>query len=582
MGKWWSKLLGRDQREAIKGPVPRLRNIVVNNFRGILGVIVPIAVLSWQPKKDVHNITVQCMWMWMFWFFLIQPIAVPCTAMIPIFILPMCGVMSTMDTAKCYFNEGVALFMLASMLVLLWNNSGFDRRIALCFLTSGDACQFSGKRLVFKCSMAAYILSMFSNRLIVSSTLTQYITPIFLNLQSSYGKSGAEPNFDEMRCIINNAIQTSSSIGSIAILHSAYATLVFKAVWCDASPEAGKEYPDVFNYLQYSAYAFPVSVVMFMFNVCYHMLLVNIFVRKPMSAGTMNEVRTNIMKLKDSVPKRVTLHEKLTVFFSLFSLLILFVRWNKYQDPGWAQYNLQAGAEKVPFVKDACVAAIFVVALHILPKSFNFWQFVSVDKKSELKDLKPESAILWWRFVDKNINYGYFFICGAAIAINKSARDSGLGKILAENFGKDFTSPSWCVGLFLVCLITCILANFMTGCAALVCILPFVINMSVSPAPVPWQGKLYLAALGVGVGSSLGFMLPFLYTPAYFCHYTGKVPVLKMIKYSFLSVWGCCGILWFSLCYWAPYLWDPNDNGILPVAAPASGTTTTTTEDAGT
>lgn len=33
-------------------------------------------------------------------------------------------------------------------------------------------------------------------------------------------------------------------------------------------------------------------------------------------------------------------------------------------------------------------------------------------EKSELPPLKAESAILWWRFVDKNTNWGYFLVFG--------------------------------------------------------------------------------------------------------------------------------------------------------------------------
>lgn len=40
----------------------------------------------------------------------------------------------------------MVLFILSGMLILLLNNSGVDRRIALWLLCSGDSCQFSGKR----------------------------------------------------------------------------------------------------------------------------------------------------------------------------------------------------------------------------------------------------------------------------------------------------------------------------------------------------------------------------------------------------------------------------------------------------
>lgn len=49
-------------------------------------------------------------------------------------------------------------------------------------------------------------------------------------------------------------------------------------------------------------------------------------------------------------------------------------------------------------------------------------------------------------------------------------------------------------------------------------------------AQLPWPNKVYIGALGVGVASSFGFCFPFMYTPAYFCHHTGKVPIKKMVR----------------------------------------------------
>lgn len=40
-------------------------------------------------------------------------------------------------------------------------------------------------------------------------------------------------------------------------------------------PGKGAEYPDLFNYLQYTCFAFPVAFAMFIFNFLYHMLLIN-------------------------------------------------------------------------------------------------------------------------------------------------------------------------------------------------------------------------------------------------------------------------------------------------------------------
>ncbi|XP_059045342.1 protein I'm not dead yet-like [Achroia grisella] len=568
MGAQW-----KDPRTPVKG-FHRIKNIVFNNFRGLLGFLVPLCALSWQGEKSRHDITVQCIWIWMFWFFLLQPVAVQVTAIIPIFILPMAGVYSTTDTCSCYFNESMALFFLSGMLLLLLNNSGFDRRVALWFLGSGDSCQFSGKRLVFKCSSAAFFLSMFSNRLLVTSTITQYMTSALTDLQSATSRyRSTEPDYDEMRYIVNNAIQTASGIGSIAIIHSTYSALAFKGIWSEHPPE-GHEYPDIFNYLQYTLFAFPMAFLMFVLNFSYHMLLINWFVVKPMSASSMAEIRKAILKNKEAIPPLLTLHEKLTILFKIIILIVLFCRWNKFSNMGWADFNAEPTTPTIPRVKDATVAALFVLLLHILPKGFGFMKYISAEKKSQLPPLKPESSILWWRFVDKNTNYGYFFLLGAGIALNASARATGLDKTIALHLGKMFTEKEWNVSIFLVCLVTVIMSNVMTSTAVVVIFLPIVLCMA-PEGQIPWPSKAYLGALAVGIGSSFGFMSPFLYTPGYFCHNTGKVPRIKMAKYSFISSIICLIVLWLALIFWGPFIWDPEDNGFQFVLVDEGATTPT-------
>ncbi|CAH0591550.1 unnamed protein product [Chrysodeixis includens] len=560
MGGYLSNLWKREDKDKkpIKGFGPRVKNLLKNNFRGLIGCIVPIAALSWQFERYAPSKKVEIMWMWVFWFFLVQPVAVPVSGLIPVFFLPMSGCMSSSLTCECYMNEHIILFLLASMLLLLLNNSGLDRRIALCFLCSGDACQFSAKRLIFKASTAAFFLSMFSSRLIATSTITQYVTSPLMSLKSST-KKGAEPNFDEMRYIINNAIQTASGIGSTAIVHSSYATLLFRGCFQE-SPNRGKELPDVFNYLQYSAFAFPVALVMFIANFTYHMILANAILDKPMSPASMAELRRMIMKHKTDLPRRTTLHERLSVLFTIVYLLVFVFRWNKWLE-GWSEFRVDAVSPEIPRIKDATVAAIFVILLHSLPKSYSFLSFFDAEKKSELPPLKAASAILWWRFVDKNTNWGYFLVFGAAFAILHSARDTGLADIIAENIGTSITGNTWNTSIFLVVFITSILSNIMTATAACAVFLPFVMCMS-RGAVLPWPSKSYIGALAVGVASSFGFCFPFMYTPAYFCHHTGKVPIKKMFKYSFLAVWICLIILWLALLLWAPYLFDPDDEGI--------------------
>ncbi|XP_063896933.1 Na(+)/citrate cotransporter-like isoform X2 [Helicoverpa armigera] len=569
-------------KEPPKTPVPgmgfRIKNMFKNNFRGIIGSLVPLCLLSWQSERDNHALTVQLTWLLMFWFFLVQPVAVPATGLITVFLLPMAGVISSIQACNCYMNENIILFLLSSMLILLLNNSGVDRRIAIWFICSGDACQYSAKRIIFKFSSAAFFLSMLSNRLIICSTLTQISTSVLTKLDASTLKSDEIPNFVTMRYIVNNAIQVSAGIGSTAIMHSASVTMLFRAIFVEFAPK-GQEYPDIFNYLQYSAFAFPVAFLMFIFCLIYHMLLSNSALKVPMPSGKMEELRAGFLRFQEELPSKHSLHEKLSVIFLIVTLCMFFFRWCKWIE-GWADFSATEGAPQLPRVKDATVAAIFVIFLHTLPKSYSFLKFLNIERKSELPPLKPESAVLWWRFVDRNVNYAYYFVFGSALSITIAAEKTGLHRIIGENLGKIITGKSWNVGLFLTLFLITFLANIMSAVPACTVFLPFVLCASVDAAQ-PWPGKVYVAALGVGIASSFGFSCPFLYTPAYFCHYTGKVPILKMAKYSFIPVWICLVTLFVALMIWAPFVFDSDDAGVMAIPVPGGpGETTTVTEAA--
>ncbi|XP_013143830.1 PREDICTED: protein I'm not dead yet-like [Papilio polytes] len=547
----------------------RFKNAGYNNFRGLIGFFPPVIILPWFFELGHHDKTVILMWVCMIWMFFWQPTSIQACGLIPLFVLPMCGVMGSVAVCHCYFNDITGLFLVGSMVHLLMNNAGVDRRIALWFLCSGNSSQFTANRLVYKASTAAFLLSAVCNKFIVTSNLIDIMTVVLTNLQ---GKSKSGTNFKNLKYVMNNAIQTASSIGSICITHASYATLFFRGIWSVSGPR-GMEFPDIFNYLQYCCYAIPTALVMFLCNVFYHMSLIIRSTGAPFSDNDMVEVKKLLLEHKKILPPKIGTHEKLAVFFTTLLMLTFIFRWCVWLNMGWSTFRREAISPSIPGIKDATVAAIFFMALHLLPRTCGFMRFLSAKRKSQLT-MKPESAILFWRFVNKHTNYGYFFLLGSGVALNIAIRDTGLDTEISAGSGKLLTDYAWCLSLFIVVFIAIFLANMMPGVASCCIFLPFVINMSVAPdAPVPWPKRVYIGALGVGVASSMTFMSPFLYTPAYFCNTTGKVPKSVMAKYSFLSVIICGIIIWLSLCYWAPIVWDPTGEGISPVIRPGGNNT---------
>ncbi|XP_052740390.1 protein I'm not dead yet-like [Bicyclus anynana] len=642
MGALASMFGRKDPRTPVKNGFQRLKNILAVHCRGIIGTLVPLIVLPVLIKKGEHHRTVAGLWFWMAWFFLWQPVNIEVTGFIPLFLLPMTGAMNTLTTTKCYFSDNVALLILGSMMHLLINSTGVDRRVILWMLCSGDSCQFSGKRLVFKASAAAFFLSMFCNRLIVTSTIIQLLVPAFNNLQSSTsGYRATKADYDVMRHIVICAVQTASSIGSVAIVHASFATMAMRAIFyryvlrtysniLPANSHWNRyEFPDVFNYLQYTCFAFPTAFVMFIFNFLYYVFLMN-FIVKPMSGNSMVYMRNMLHEHKKSPSMTVplTLHQKEEKNVCLFRTNLM----TKYSDIKTSYYHktrihiclgfalnflfctillfLLTSLKKCYYdfsIRDATVAAIFVTLLHIFPRTFLFTNYVTARVKSHIGPvLKPDSPFMQWNYFDKNTNYGYiiligyrviilsfFFItesiAGGGVALNTAIRVSKLNEKIPQ-YGEDIANLPWVYSILVVCIIATVLPNIMSSVAACCVLLPCVLHMApelraalrqdeVAPAPAtppgPWSYSYYLGALAVSMGSSFGFALPFLYTPAYFCHHTGKVPINKMIKYTIGSVFICIIVLWFTVHFFAPVIWYDKGVGIKTYLV---STTTTTTE----
>ncbi|KAJ8730172.1 hypothetical protein PYW07_017210 [Mythimna separata] len=546
----------------IAGFGERAKNCAKNNFRGILGVLVPLLVLSHQFERFNSQIKLWLMWQWILWFYLVRPMAIPCTSIIPIFFLPMVGIYDSGSTCKCYINEGVMLYVLSAYLVALLNNSGFDKRICLWFLCLGD--KFSGKMLLIRASTAAFFLSMFSSRLIVTHTLTQYVTTAFEKIEPgrltiTLSKNAADVT--AMRYVVNNAIQTSASFGGLGIIHSSWVTLLFRACYNECVPPR-HENPDLFNYIQYTAFAFPVTFCMFILNLIYHVILMVKVEGSGLGGMQAQELQNSFLRNKSDIPSSITMHEVYSVIFEIILLGVLFTRDNNRFIEGWA---LPVENSEIPppalRVKDATVAAIFVIILHVLPKGFDFLKLFSISRRKDLPPVKPESGILWWRFVDKCVNYGYIFTFGCAIALLRAGISTKIQPLLAETAGSFIFEQSWDSAIFMCVLISAILSNAMPGIAACAIFLPYIMLVA-QVSVIPWPTHYFLPSVGMGMAFNLGFCAPFKYTPAYYCHFTGRVPILKMAKYSIPSVLIGVLVIFGATTQYAPSMFNPNLMGI--------------------
>ncbi|KAI8435868.1 hypothetical protein MSG28_004077 [Choristoneura fumiferana] len=135
--------------------------------------------------------------------------------------------------------------------------------------------------------------------------------------------------------------------------------------------------------------------------------------------------------------------------------------------------------------------------------------------KNDLPPAKMESGILFWKYIDKNTDYSYFLLMGGSVALYMASVQTALGLKIASNIGDSITGMGWDVGILIVILGAAFLGTIMSGTGAQAVYMPLIINM-------------------YGVPSTII----------------------------------CAVVLWVTLCFYAPILWDPDDYGIIAVVSP--------------
>lgn len=87
--------------------------------------------IDWMQVKAMRCLYVIGL-MAMFWMTEVLPL--PITGLIPIFLYPLMGIMSTGDACMCYMNDTTMMFIGSMVIAIVIENSGLHIRIALLII----------------------------------------------------------------------------------------------------------------------------------------------------------------------------------------------------------------------------------------------------------------------------------------------------------------------------------------------------------------------------------------------------------------------------------------------------------------
>ncbi|KAI5637167.1 sodium-dependent high-affinity dicarboxylate transporter 3-like [Phthorimaea operculella] len=555
MGQLWASLWAKapppDQ------PVPttssdRLKNFIVENGRGALGsipiiIIVIYLIANMSVLKTKPDTVVLCVYLIMFLTLLIHPLKVPAVSFIPIVMLPLFHVIASDKTCKGFLCGNTLLMISGGYLHQLLNVCGWDKRFANWMIFGKDVgtAKLTNVQLLIKASFASYFLSMFTSR--------QYVGPYLMDLVVGSMTRSAEKTESTNNLtpqILALAIASSASIGSMGIVISARNVMFMRSMWEVAG------HPDTFNFFDFFCFALPVTLLMFGLNLGYNIILIR--GKYEMNDTEAEAYRKAIKEQSKDIPESKTSHEILTLTFIGITFLLYFTRWSEvlkkmFKSKGWADFKKgkdKKGNTKVP---DVTVAALMMVICCIMPHTFGWVKIWKAKTKADLPPAKPDTAIVHWKIVDKNTNYGYMFLVGSFCALDIAMRQSKFATTYLYKQLGFITKASRPVGVLLWCIFGCILSNIMTSAGAVGMLTVLALNAYEKDSKD--YKYLFQFVLASGISTGFGLLAWFKYTPGFHVK-NANVPPLTQIKYSAGSLIICLLVMWLGVAFYAPAIFE--------------------------
>ena len=314
----------------------------------------------------VGGLTVLCALWWIF-----EPIPIPATAMIPLGVFPLLGILDGKQVAQAYGDPLIILLMGGAMLSKAMEKSGAHRRLALYMvnLFGGD----SQRRLVLGFMVASAALSMWVSNTATTLMLLPVAYAVLQSTNVKDAKKLAVPLF--------LGIAYAASIGGLGTPIGSPPNIVFLKIYGEATGS-------IPSFTQWMLWGLPVVILL--------LPLAALWIPRHLGAA-------EPLKIPQAGVWRTEEARVLVIFF------LTAVAWITLREPfgGWSQWL------NVPSANYAAVALTSVILMFILPNG----------QGGKLLDWESASTIHW----------GVLLLFAGGIAIAKAFTATGISAAIGES-----------------------------------------------------------------------------------------------------------------------------------------------------
>lgn len=449
-----------------------------------LGLLILFS-LNLNPERPETTATLAvAAWMAIWWITEAIPLAV--TALLPVALFPLLGIMDGKTVSSIYFNHVIFLFIGGFIVALAMQKWNLHRRIALLILMITGTSQ---ARLLLGFMLATAFLSMW----ISNTATTMMMVPILISVIAELESQTPKKRKRAYSSGLLLGVAYSASIGGMMTLVGTPPNLSFTRIYQIMFPEA----PEI-SFADWLLFAFPAGVLLFLFAWIY------LYYRYRNKQDHKKVVGGHLKQEYKKLGPMSREEKIIALDFILLALLWVSrsdISLGKFMIPGWS--GLFANPE---FINDGTVAMTMALFLFLIPSK-------SADR-SKLMDWKTAKKLPW----------GIVLLFGGGFALAGGFKDSGLSVWLGEQL-------EFVAGFHPILIIACI-ALFMTflteltsNTATTEMILPVLAGLAIASDIHP-----LLLMLPATLSASMAFMLPVATPPNAIIFGTNKIKIREMVR----------------------------------------------------
>jgi sodium-dependent dicarboxylate transporter 2/3/5 len=418
-------------------------------------------------------------------WWILEPVPLAVTSLLPGVLFPALGVASTRDAVAPYANELVFLFLAGFLLAAALERWNAHERMAYALV---GAIGLTGRRVILSVMLATGFISMW-----ISNTATAAMMyPIVMAIGALFGDGD---DARRTRTALMLGMAYAASIGGIGTLLGTPPNLIFAGA---ARELAGREV----SFVSYMAVGLPLVVVLL--PLCWAMLVFLLF----RSRATLGSGAREMLRGRREALGRLRGGEALTL--AVFGLTA--AAWLLRERKAIGNLTIPGLVDLAPQLSDASVGLAGALLLFVL--------------RGRTPAGKRRPLLTWEEGV--RIPWDVLLLFGGGLSLAAAMEASGLAGWLGDHLAALGHLPTFAIHIGLA-LFVLLLSELASNTAIAAMVMPLAASLAAATQTPPLQLMLITA-----LAASTGFALPIATPPNAIVFGSGQVTVRQMIRAGFL------------------------------------------------